>query len=134
MAIPVQRKDGLFFYINLSTFYNYTQVTNLGFCLLNSPIIFIYSNHLHNFMTLPLPKWEMKKYALLWRAFEQKEFTNEQALNTLKEKDNHILSVLFYDLKKMGWVEVNRDLSDQRRKIYKLKEPNKAVKEIATKN
>lgn len=82
-------------------------------------------------MTEPLPKWEMKKYASLWKAFEQKEFTNDKALNALKEKDSHILSVLFYDLKRMGWIEVNRDPNDKRRKIYKLKEPNKAVKEMA---
>lgn len=85
-------------------------------------------------MTDPLPKWEMKRYASLWKSFEQEEFTNEEALNALKEKDSHILSVLFYDLKRMGWIEVNRDPSDQRRKIYKVKEPNRIVKEIASKN
>jgi TPP-dependent 2-oxoacid decarboxylase len=84
-------------------------------------------------MVEPLPKWEMKKYAYLWKAFGEKEFTNEQALKVLKEKDAHLLSVLFYDLKNMGWIEIKRDEQDKRRKIYKLKEPNQAVKEMAAK-
>jgi len=82
-------------------------------------------------MTKPLPKWEMMKYAYLWKAYENKEFTNEQALKILKEKDPHLLSVLFYDLGNMGWVEIKRDEKDKRKKLYKLKEPNKAVKEMA---
>lgn len=82
-------------------------------------------------MTKPLPKWETIKYALLWKAFKDKEFTNEQALKTLKEKDSHILSVLFYDLKNMGWLFIERDKRDKRKKIYKLKEPNIAIEEIA---
>lgn len=81
-------------------------------------------------MTEPLPKWEMKKYAALWNKFKSKEFTNEQALKAIKEKKPHILSVFFYDLKKMGWVDINRDKKDQRKKNYKLKEPNQAMKEM----
>lgn len=81
-------------------------------------------------MVEPLPKWEMKKYAHLWKAFEKKEFTNEQAIKILKEKDYHLLSVLFYDLNKAGWIEIKRDKKDKRKKLYKLKEPNKLIKEI----
>jgi len=81
-------------------------------------------------MTEPLPKWEMIKYAYLWKAFKNKEFTNEKANKILKEKDTHLLSVLFYDLKKLGWIEINRDTKDKRKKVYKLKEPNQAVKEM----
>ena len=82
-------------------------------------------------MIEPLPKWEMKKYAYLWKSFQNKEFTNEQALKVLKEKNPHLMSVLFYDLKNMGWLFVERDKRDQRKKIYKVKEPNEAVKEMA---
>lgn len=78
----------------------------------------------------PLPKWEAKKFAILWRTFETKEFTNEQADKVLNEEDKHLLSVLFYDLKKNGWIEVSRDNTDKRKKIYKLKEPNMIFKEI----
>ncbi len=72
----------------------------------------------------------MKKFAVLWDKFEFKEFTNQQAQSILKEKDSHILSILFHDLKKLGWIEIRRDDKDQRKKIYRLKEPNKIVKEM----
>lgn len=81
-------------------------------------------------MTEPLPKWEMRKYALLWNRFGNKAFTNKQAQELLNEEKLHLLSVFFYDLKKMGWIVVQRDPKDQRKKIYSLKEPNKAVKEM----
>lgn len=81
-------------------------------------------------MIEPLPKWEMKKYASLWNSFGKKQFSNQEAQAVLKEKDTHLLSVLFYDLKKLGWVKISRDKKDQRKKIYKLKEPNQAIKEM----
>lgn len=84
-------------------------------------------------MSDPLPKWEMKKYAFLWKKFESKKFTNEQALKFLGEKDPHILSVLFYDLRKFEWVTMEKDKVDKRKKWYILKEPNKAVKEMGSK-
>ena len=82
-------------------------------------------------MTEPLPKWEMRKYAYLWKNFQKKEFTNEQAIKALREKNPHLMSVLFYDLKNMGWLFVERNKKDQRKKVYKIKEPNEAVKEMA---
>ena len=81
-------------------------------------------------MTEPLPKWEMKKYASLWKAFQTKEFSNEQALKILKERDSHLLSVFFYDLKNKGWIEIRRNEKDKRKKLYKIKEPNQVVKEM----
>ena len=82
-------------------------------------------------MVKPLPKWEMVKYSILWKHFGKKEFTNEMALKVLKDKNRHILSVLFYDLKKAGWIQIERDEKDQRKKKYKLKEPNELIKEIS---
>lgn len=82
-------------------------------------------------MTHPLPKWEMKKYAVLWNRFKNASFTNKDAQDLLKEKKPHLLSVLFYDLNRMGWIKIKRDQEDQRKKVYMLKEPNQAVKEMA---
>ena len=81
-------------------------------------------------MTNHIPRWELMKYAVLWKKFGIKEFTNQQAIETLKEKDRHLLSVFFSDLKKSGWVLVERDKKDARKKIYVLKEPNQAIKEM----
>ncbi len=83
-----------------------------------------------NKMTKPLPKWEMLMYAALWNRFKKKDFTNKDAQEVLKVKDSHLISVLFYELKKQEWITISRDKNDQRKKIYKLKEPNEAVKEM----
>lgn len=81
-------------------------------------------------MTNPLPAWEMKNYSLLWRKFGSKEFSNLEAKEELKLEDNHMISVLFYNLKRKGWLEIRRDEKDQRKKVYNLVEPAKAVEEL----
>lgn len=81
-------------------------------------------------MVKPLAKWEMKRYSQLWAAFGKKPFANDDAKTTLRDK-NHMLSVLFYNLKLKGWVDVNRLEEDMRKKTYTLREPNAVVKELA---
>lgn len=82
-------------------------------------------------MTKALQKLQMVKYARLWRAFKTAEFDNKEAQDILKAEKNHHLSVLFYDLKRLGWLTVVREKKDKRKKIYKLKEPNAATEELA---
>ena len=55
-------------------------------------------------MTIPLPAWEMKNYSILWKKFGSKEFNNIEAQQELNLKDSHMVSILFYNLKKKGWV------------------------------
>ena len=69
----------------------------------------------------------MKKYALLWHTFKTTPFTNKEAQKALKEKDGHLLSVLFYDLKRYGWMDSTRNGDDKRKKSYNLKEPNEVL-------
>jgi len=78
-------------------------------------------------MTNPLPAWEMKNYSILWKKFGSKEFNNIEAKQELKLEDDHMVSVLFYNLKKKGWLEIRRDEKDQRKKVYNLVDPAKAV-------
>ncbi len=80
-------------------------------------------------MVNPLPKWEMKRYAILWNKFKSKEFTHEQASKVLGD-DKKLVSVFLSDLKKAGWIDVALDPKDTRKRVYKLKEPNIAVEEL----
>lgn len=81
-------------------------------------------------MTEAIPKWLMKRYSKLWKKFKETTFTFEQALTSLKEKDERILSVVLSDLKKYGWIDLTLDPKDGRKRIYKLKEPNKIIEEL----
>ncbi len=81
-------------------------------------------------MTEPLPKWIQKRYALLWNKFKDKEFTLEQAERILKNKKG--INVFFSDLRKAGWLDVSLDKDDTRKRAYKLKNPERAVKEMAS--
>ncbi len=82
-------------------------------------------------MAEPLPRWIMKRYSILWSKFKEKEFTHKQAADILKEKDGRVVSLFLSDLKKYGWLKVRLDPNDSRIRLYKLKSPEKAVKEIA---
>ena len=81
-------------------------------------------------MTEPLPRWIMKRYSTLWTKFKSKEFTHKQAVEALKEKDERVVSLCISDLKKYGWLEAKLHPQDSRIRIYKLKGPEEAVKEM----
>lgn len=81
-------------------------------------------------MTEPLPKWEMLMYARLWNSFKNKNFTFDQAKKLLKKKNERAISVFLSDLKKFGWLIVSLDPKDSRKRLYKLKSPEQAIKEM----
>ena len=72
----------------------------------------------------------MKRYSILWSKFKDKEFTHKQATDALKEKDERVVSLCISDLKKYGWLEAKLHPEDSRIRLYKLKNPEEATKEI----
>ena len=80
-------------------------------------------------MTQPLPKWEMKHYSTLWKKYKNKEFGYDAVCKLLKEK-KEVISVFLSDLKQSEWLSVNLDPKDSRKRIYKLKSPEDAVKDM----
>ena len=81
-------------------------------------------------MTKTLPAWEMKCYSILWKRFKDAEFTNIEAQKELEISDPHKVSVLFYNLKRKGWIVIKRSEEDKRKKVYKLVSPENAVGEL----
>ena len=78
-------------------------------------------------MISPIPKWVWKRYALLWKKFEDKPFTFEQAKKELKFVDGNVVSVLFNELKSAGWITANLDNEDSRKRVYTLVNPVQIV-------
>ena len=74
-------------------------------------------------MVNPVPKWVWRRYAKLWQKFKDKPFTFEQAKKELKFVDVNVVSVMFNELKTAGWLLVNLDAEDSRKRIYKLVNP-----------
>jgi hypothetical protein len=80
---------------------------------------------------LKLPNWLKNKYILLWKATKGKKFTFDEALKILQEKDERRLSVSLSRLSKTGWLKIDIDPQDSRKRIYQLKEPlEKSVKDL----
>ncbi len=80
-------------------------------------------------MTQPIPAWIQIRYAILWKKFKDKEFTFEQAEKILKKNQKGI-NVFFSDLRKAGWLEVSLNSDDTRKRVYNLKSPEQAYKEM----
>ena len=78
-----------------------------------------------------MPKWLIKRYAILWNELADKKFSFNEAKEKLHETDDKRLSVILSDFKKHGWIEVELDPHSSRKRLYKLKSPTKAIKEIA---
>ena len=80
-------------------------------------------------MSKPLPKWIMKKYSMLWNKFRDREFNHSAAFEELKE--DSMTSIALSELRKNGWLEIKLDPSDARKRLYRLKSPEAAVREMA---
>ena len=78
-------------------------------------------------MISPIPKWVWKRYALLWQKFKSNSFTFEQAQKELKYLDRNLISVMFNELKTAGWIKVNLDEQDSRKRVYTLVNPIQLV-------
>ena len=81
-------------------------------------------------MTKTLPAWEMKCYSTLWKKFKDREFTNIEAQKELAVDDPHKVSVLFYNLKRKGWIVIKRSEEAKRKKVYNIMSPENAVGEL----
>lgn len=74
----------------------------------------------------PLPKWMMRRYAMIWKAFKNKSFTLDEACKAIKE-DRKVMLVLLSNLRRKGWLEVEFAKDDARKRNYKLNNPEKVV-------
>lgn len=81
-------------------------------------------------MVEALPKWAFERYAKLWNKFSDKPFSHKQAQDFLKESKPTTLSLVIQELKNAGWIEVSLDQKDTRKRLYKLKNPEEAVKKM----
>lgn len=82
-------------------------------------------------MVEAIPKWVMQRYSALYRKFKMKIFTREQARETLDEfkidSDERLTNTFFSELNKRGWIEIEKDEKDSRRKLFKLISPESAI-------
>ena len=78
-------------------------------------------------MVKPIPKWLMKHYSKLWSKFKNKQFTHKQADSFLKLTNT---SIVLSRLKKYDWLQLSLDPKDSRKRLYILKDPSEAVKEM----
>ena len=85
-------------------------------------------------MTEPMPKWLTRRYAILWEELKDKKFSFSDAKEKLNETDDKRLSVILSDFKKHGWIAVELDPQSSRKRLYKLKSPNKVIEEIVENN
>ena len=81
-------------------------------------------------MTETIAKWVMRRYALLYNKFKEKEITFKE-IDLCLNKDSRINSLIINELKKAGWLTARKDPEEKRKRIYRLKSPIKIFEEIA---
>lgn len=85
-------------------------------------------------MAIPIPRWLMEKYSLLFKEYKDKDFTFQEAGKTIKEDDKVYISMALSELRKSGWLKVRINPEDSRKRIYNLILPESVIKEIEIKN
>ena len=78
------------------------------------------------------PSWLVKRYMKLWNEFKDREFSFDDAKKTLKE-DNKFLSVVLSEMKKEGWLSLELDPEDARKRVYKLRSLEEVMSKTANK-
>lgn len=82
-----------------------------------------------------IPKWVEKRYKILWEACQDTPFRYKKAAKTLKEKmrdGEEQVNVILSELRKGGWLHVEPDPEDARRKIYRLESREKIISQMLT--
>ena len=81
-------------------------------------------------MVALLPKWVMKRFLLLQQHFKNEPFDFDKACKVLRDDDQPIVSLVLSDLRKAGWLEVNINQLDARKRDYTLKPVEQVFKEF----
>ena len=72
-----------------------------------------------------LPKWIMKRYLLLWSELKDREFSFDDAERILskmaKPDSKKVVGLFLSELRKAGWVKVELNQDDTRKRVYRLK-------------
>lgn len=79
-------------------------------------------------MSEPIPKWIMINYSKLWDRFRNKEFNYESSSKVVNNRQ--MISIVLSKLRKAGWLEIQLDPEDSRKRIYRLKDPMKVIEEM----
>ncbi|MCP2519533.1 type I restriction-modification system subunit M [Candidatus Aminicenantes bacterium AC-708-M15] len=86
---------------------------------------------------MEIPKWLERRYDSLWEEFGDSTFRFEQASKVLQEKNKDSedqVNVILSELRKRGWLKVDFDPHDARKRIYKLISKEKIISEILSIN
>ena len=77
--------------------------------------------------TRPVPKWIMQRYAMLWHKFKEKEFTYKEVSKLFTKDSDNLRRALISQLRINGWLSVELNSKDSRKRSFKLKSPEEAI-------
>lgn len=81
---------------------------------------------------ITLPKWLEERHTKLWGKFGDSNFRMDEAVEFLAEgsgAEKDEVAVVLSELRKAGWVNVELDPDDTRKRIYKLKSRENIIKD-----
>lgn len=81
-------------------------------------------------MTKYLPRYLQEKYSILLKRFHGEIFDFVGTMEVLGYKDKRYVGKILSRLNKAGWIFIDRDPIDRRKKIYKLQSPDKIMESL----
>lgn len=67
-----------------------------------------------------LPNWIEKRYKLLWQAKAENKFSFDDAVKICKPDKKPIVSIALSEMRRAGWLSVEINKEDTRKKFYTL--------------
>lgn len=84
---------------------------------------------------IKLPRWLEHRYSILQESFNNSIFTMDEAVTVLEQKNKDKkkeIPVFLSELKKAGWLNVELDKTDSRKRLYSLKPKKDIITEFLT--
>jgi predicted transcriptional regulator len=79
-----------------------------------------------------LPNWIEKRYALLWKGKADKRFSFDDAVELLSNDKKPIVSIALSEMRRAGWLKVETNEKDTRKRFYRLVSIDEYVKMIVS--
>ena len=77
----------------------------------------------------PIPKWLQIRYSMIWKQTRGESFTHEEARKFLRLSIG-LTSAVLSALKAAGWLIVEIDPTDSRKRTYRVISPEEAVEKM----
>jgi hypothetical protein len=80
--------------------------------------------------TRPIAKYIQEVFSTIWKKYGSEELSKSKIVKLFPKYNKQVLRNYLSKAVKSGWIKIEVDQKDKKRRIYTLREPNEIMKEL----